>query len=143
MKVKRESWEGLASALRGRREELGETAASIAKKCGFSRSYYSQIERGEIRNPTLETTDRVLRALGLDLILGGSREEANATTLAYESPFSSQGRTNGDDPPRAESAIELLQRTLTDQSIPLNQRKLLEHQVAALVRLVRQQIHGS
>lgn len=139
MKVRKDSWEGLASAIRARRNELGETAASVASRCGMSRSYFSQIERGEIQNPTLETTDRVLRALGLDLILGRTHAQGKSAVLAYESPFTL--RKDSEEGGRMEtmSATTLLQRTLKDARIPLAQRKLLEGQIAALVWVVRKQ----
>jgi len=138
MEVAREAWESLIRTIRARREELGETAASIARKCGMARSYYSQIERGEILNPRLETADRVLRALGLDLTLGATRKSARPNSLTYESPFIVGAKGEARDKEEPKSAIALLREALTDDSIPLPQRQILERQVAALVRVVRQ-----
>ena len=106
----------------------------------MARSYYSQIERGEILNPRLETADRVLRALGLDLTLGATPAVQSPTSLAYESPFALEKTGSAASSAPDTSAIRLLQLTLTDTRIPLSERKLLEEQVAALVRIVRNRV---
>ena len=140
MKVRKDAWEGFAEAVRTRRRELGLTAASVAKQCGMSRSYFSQIERGEIRNPTLETTDRILRALGLDLVLGQPEPGQPPVALVYESPFSLDQSSEEVERVQTRSALALLRQTLRDERIPVAQRKLLEQQVAALVWVVRRQV---
>ena len=140
MKVRKDAWEGLAEAIRTRRRELGVTAASVAKQCGMSRSYFSQIERGEIRNPTLETADRILRALGLDLVLGEPEPDKPPVALAYESPFSLDQSAEEVERVQTRSALALLRQTLRDDRIPVTHRKLLEQQVAALVWIVRRQV---
>jgi len=102
----------------------------------MARSYYSQIERGEILNPRLETADRVLRALGLDLTLGATPDQTSPTSLAYVSPFEIKEEAEADDSRAAHSAIRLLQQVLTDERISLEMRKLLEDQVVALIQVL-------
>ena len=83
----------------------------------------------------------MLRALGLDLVLGGCQPTQASGVLAYESPFSLATDPDDADPSEDISAIALLQRTVADEGIPLAQRKLLEQQVAALVWVVRGQAY--
>jgi|GEM_PF-1938656 len=102
----------------------------------MARSYYSQIERGEILNPRLETADRVLRALGLDLTLGAVPSNRSATSLAYDSPFSIESSGMGARSAQSSSAIRMLQDALKNDDIPPFQKRLLEQQVRALVAVV-------
>jgi transcriptional regulator with XRE-family HTH domain len=49
----------LARLLRGRREQLGMTLRQMEERVGLSNPYLCQLERGQVRNPT------VLKALAL------------------------------------------------------------------------------
>ena len=52
--------------VRERREELRISQDALADKSGFDRTYISGIERGR-RNPSLQTIERLAKALDLNL----------------------------------------------------------------------------
>ena len=52
--------------LRELRTEAGLSQEAFADKCGLHRTYIGSIERGE-KNITIETADKIAKALGLSL----------------------------------------------------------------------------
>ena len=52
--------------VRRRRSEAGFSQEEFALRCGLHRTYLGSIERGE-RNVTIQTTDKLARALGTTL----------------------------------------------------------------------------
>jgi DNA-binding XRE family transcriptional regulator/predicted RNase H-like HicB family nuclease len=62
---------GLAAALQVRwaRSDAGLTQGALGKKAGVSQQQIAKLEDPDV-NPSLETLDKVARALGLDLTVG-------------------------------------------------------------------------
>ena len=56
----------LCNELKKRREELGMRLFDVAKMTGVSTSYLSQLERGKIGCPSVNTAEHIERALRLD-----------------------------------------------------------------------------
>ncbi len=54
----------IGKKLKDARKKIGLTQEDVAKKADISINYYARIERDE-ENPTLETLERVLKALKL------------------------------------------------------------------------------
>lgn len=54
----------IGKKLKEARKKIGLTQVDVAKKSNISVNYYARIERDE-ENPTLETLERVLKALKL------------------------------------------------------------------------------
>lgn len=54
----------IGKKLKEARKKIGLTQENVAKKADISINYYARIERDE-ENPTLETLERVLKALKL------------------------------------------------------------------------------
>ena len=54
----------IGKKLKEARKKIGLTQMDVAKKSNISVNYYARIERDE-ENPTLETLERVLKALKL------------------------------------------------------------------------------
>lgn len=54
----------IGKKLKAARKKIGLTQEDVAKKADISINYYARIERDE-ENPTLETLERVLKALKL------------------------------------------------------------------------------
>ncbi len=54
----------IGKKLKGTRKKLGLKQSDVAEKADISVNYYARIERNE-ENPTLETLERVLKALKL------------------------------------------------------------------------------
>lgn len=52
----------IGKKLKAARRELGLKQADVAEKADISANYYARIERDE-ENPTLETMERILKAL--------------------------------------------------------------------------------
>ncbi|KAK44906.1 DNA-binding protein [Caballeronia jiangsuensis] len=57
--------ERLAKNLRSAREDQALSQEALSDKCGFHRSYISQVERG-VTNITIDNVQRIAEALGLD-----------------------------------------------------------------------------
>ena len=140
MKVKLESSKELGATLRKLRQECGKTLSQVAKDSGISKSYLSQIERGGVRNPTVELLGRVSRALGVDLVIQGARERNPLGSLAYESPFTLGGSEEHLEEKTA--VVKLVAEALEDPKIPDSYKRLLAKQIEALVETVREQPHG-
>lgn len=54
----------IGKKLKDARKKLGLKQSDVAEKAGISVNYYARIERNE-ENPTIETFERVLKALKL------------------------------------------------------------------------------
>jgi len=71
----------LASAVRGRRRDLGLSQSELAKKAGVSRKWISELEAGKSR-VELGLVIRVLERLGLTLVVEGTaRMRRSGTTI--------------------------------------------------------------
>lgn len=138
MRTKLVASDELGPAIRKRREELQMTAAAVAQKCGMSKSYLCQIERGDVSNPTVETLARITDALGIDLVVKGSNDPTPMSALAYGSPLSLSYETESEEEELASATARKLQRVLNDQSIPQEQRTLLRKQITALIETVEE-----
>jgi transcriptional regulator with XRE-family HTH domain len=66
----------LATALRKQRQAAGLTLKQLSQQCGLSISYLSDLERS-IRDPRLETLERIGDVYGLELYIGWRRKEGN------------------------------------------------------------------
>jgi HTH-type transcriptional regulator / antitoxin HipB len=79
--VKIKSTRNLASAVRGRRQDLGLTQAELAMRAGVSRKWVYEFEAGK---PTAELRliMRVLDVLGLTLELGYQGDARSNPTVA-------------------------------------------------------------
>ena len=113
------------------------TAGEVAKRCGMSKSYLCQIERGDVSNPTVETLARITDALGIDLVLTGTGALPELGSLTYSSPVTVSGVDDSMDEGFAHEAARLVLRTLRDEGIPYSQRNLLKRQIVALVETVK------
>jgi transcriptional regulator with XRE-family HTH domain len=60
-------WQEFGERVRQLREEKGLTREALAEKCGLSAVYLKKLEAGERLTPTLQTLDRIARALGATL----------------------------------------------------------------------------
>lgn len=47
------------------REERGITQVELAKMCGVQQATISDIERGHVKSPSVDTAQRIARALGV------------------------------------------------------------------------------
>ncbi len=137
MKVKLESSKELGATLRKLRQECGKTLSQVAKDSGISKSYLSQIERGGVRNPTVELLGRIAKALGVDLVIQGARERNPLGSLAYESPFTLGVSEEHLDEKTA--VVKLVAEALEDPKIPDSYKRLLAKQIEALVKAVREE----
>jgi transcriptional regulator with XRE-family HTH domain len=57
--------ERLATRVRARRAQLKMSQETLSAKCGFHRTYVSQVERG-VTNISLDNLERIAHALGVD-----------------------------------------------------------------------------
>jgi transcriptional regulator with XRE-family HTH domain len=57
----------IAMTIKEIREEKGITQIELAKLCGVQQATISDIERGKIKSPSVETAQRIARALGVTL----------------------------------------------------------------------------
>jgi len=57
----------LQQRIKADRESRNQTQEQYAKEVGISKTYLSEIERGN-RKPTLETVNKLLKALGVDSV---------------------------------------------------------------------------
>jgi len=88
MKLKREGSAELGARIRQKRQESGRTLTAVAEQTGISQSYLSQIERGDVTNPTIEVVFRILEALDQNLLLEASTTRAQpGSDSVYHSPF--------------------------------------------------------
>jgi len=64
----------IGDILRAEREKLGLSQEQVAERAGVDRTYISILERG-LKSPTLETFERVCRALNTlpEHVIGSSR----------------------------------------------------------------------
>jgi len=136
MKHKRDAWNGLGDALRKRRVELGRTATDVASEARMARSYLSQIERGEVANPTIETLARITRALGVDLVVKGKQTPAPIDALCYASPLLSDESEEMQGDEEARGVARQVREALNASEIPEAHRRILRNQVKALVEAV-------
>ena len=136
MKVRLQGSEELGSTIRNIRNELGKTLSEVAESTGISKSYLSQIESGKVANPTVELLGRVVKALGVDLIIQGSPAEVS-DSLAYQSGFTLEG---ANEEGTKKSAVELVVSTLRDPEIPDQYKRLLERQITALIYTLKEEL---
>ena len=97
----------------------------------------SEIERGTVTNPTIETLFRILETLRLDLTLEGTRKSPESAALVYRSPFTLDELSKKEPEYTGESVVPLLQETLKDPNIPVEYRRLLATQVQGLAKAVK------
>jgi transcriptional regulator with XRE-family HTH domain len=60
-------WQEFGERVRQLREAQNLTREALAEKCGLSAVYLKKLEAGERLTPTLQTLDRIARALGATL----------------------------------------------------------------------------
>ncbi len=142
MKVSREGSEQLGASIRQRRHETGKTMSQVARETGISQPYLSQIERGEVTNPTVETVFRILEALDQDLLLRGSRRPTPQITSVYLSPFTLEELTKTGEEYSGQSVVRQVQEILKDPQLPIQQRRLLGKQIASLVKVVKEEVQS-
>ncbi len=74
---------GLGRTIRAQREEMGLSQARLAVAAGLSQGYLSQIENGEVSNPSAAVLFRLAQALHVDprdlLQAAGYRQEPAST----------------------------------------------------------------
>jgi len=128
----------LGPNLRAARKSLGMSLSDVAKEVGTSKSYLSQLERGLICNPNAEMLQRVCLALGVEVVFGHPAPIRSQSRLAYASPIAFDGPSSPHENSSGNSAVNLLKKALSNSSIPLTTRQLLERQVQALVHAVLQ-----
>ena len=58
----------IRNLLLGKRKSLNLTQEAVAEHCGFSREYYTMIERG-VRTPTPQNAKKIANVLGFDWTL--------------------------------------------------------------------------
>lgn len=61
------NYELIGQSLRARRKELRLTQTALANKIGVARSYISEIENGNIKNPSLNKIEAIANELGIDI----------------------------------------------------------------------------
>jgi len=127
----------LGPGLRRTRLGLGKTLAEVAAEVGTSKSYLSQLERGVIVNPKSDMLQRICLALGIEVAFGVSDRPRPGAALAYEPPILLDGPISVAEDAPDDSAVGVLKSALSDSRIPLSDRQLLERQIRALVRAVR------
>ena len=143
MKLRREGSAGLGAAIREKRHGVGKTLTEIAELTGISQSYLSQIERGEVTNPTIEVLFRILSALGENLLLEVGPAEGTSTDgsgTVYHSPFTLKELASLGDEYTGQDIVRLVQDVLKDAEMPLQQRKLLARQIEGLIGATRDEI---
>lgn len=61
------------------RIKLGLKAQEVAKKCELSYTYYSKLENGRAKNPSMETMRKISKALGISVqeLFFSDEEEEN------------------------------------------------------------------
>jgi len=140
MKLRREGSAGLGAAIREKRHAAGKTLTEVADITGISQSYLSQIERGEVTNPTIEVLFRILSALGENLLLEARPPEGAPTDgsgTVYHSPFTLEELASLGDEYSGQDVVRLVQDALKDPEIPVRERKLLARQIASIVETTR------
>jgi transcriptional regulator with XRE-family HTH domain len=60
-------WQEFGERVRQLREKKGLTREGLAEQCGLSAVYLKKLEAGDRLTPTLQTLDRIARALGATL----------------------------------------------------------------------------
>jgi len=128
----------LGSSLRAARKNLGKSLSEVAAEVGTSKSYLSQLERGLISNPKAEMLQRICLALGVEVVFGQPDKPEDPSTMAYSKPIGFEEPSATAQGKFESAAVNSLKRALSDATIPLRTRKLLERQVRALVDAVRQ-----
>jgi len=128
----------LGSSLRTARRNLGKSLSEVASEVGTSKSYLSQLERGLITNPKAGMLQRICLALGVEVVFGCPEKDETALALGYASPLGFEEPSAAAQDGAESGAVNTLKRALSDATIPLKTRKLLERQVRALVETVRQ-----
>ncbi len=61
------SWQEFGERIRTLREKQGLSREALATKCGLSAIYIKKLEAGDRLTPTLQTLDRIARALSATL----------------------------------------------------------------------------
>ena len=143
MKLRREGSAGLGAAIREKRHGVGKTLTEIAELTGISQSYLSQIERGEVTNPTIEVLFRILLALGENLLLEVRQPEdalSNGDRTVYHSPFALDDLAGTEEEYSGQQVVRLVGEVLKDVRIPVDQRQLLGRQIESLARITREAI---
>jgi transcriptional regulator with XRE-family HTH domain len=81
---------GLGSKIRGLREEIGMSQAHLASQAELSQGYLSQIENGEVQNPSASVLFRLAQSLHVDpralLEAAGYKEGLGANGGEFETP---------------------------------------------------------
>lgn len=81
---------GLGSKIRGLREEIGMSQAHLASQAELSQGYLSQIENGEVHNPSASVLFRLAQALHVDprclLEAAGYKHGLGANGGEFETP---------------------------------------------------------
>ncbi|WP_421118587.1 helix-turn-helix domain-containing protein [Aquihabitans daechungensis] len=99
--------------LRGARQRLGLTLKDVSEKSGSSIAYLSDLERGLLKNPTLDTLTGLASALGVSLneLLGVDESEAGDTYPAALERFA--------DLPQflAETKLEAKRRKISEDDL--------------------------
>ena len=140
MKLRREGSAGLGAAIREKRRDAGKTLMEMSSLTGISQSYLSQIERGDVTNPTIEVLFRILSALGENLLLEARPTEATPTDgsgTVYHSPFTLEELASLGDEYSGQDVVRLIQDALKDPELSLQHRRLLARQIEGLVRTTR------
>jgi len=143
MKLRREGSAGLGAAIREKRRDAGKTLMEMSNLTGVSQSYLSQIERGDVTNPTIEVLFRILSALGENLLLEARPPEDTSTDgsgAVYHSPFTLEELASLGDEYSGQDVVRLVQDVLKDHEIPLRQRKLLARQIASMIKATREEL---
>jgi len=143
MKLRRQGSAGLGPTIREKRHEAGKTLTEVAGLTGISQSYLSQIERGEVTNPTIEVLYRILAALGQNLVLETTPPEpvtTGAPSTVYHSPFTLEELAALRDEYAGQDVVRLVQDVLKDPDLTLSERRLLARQIEGLVEVTRREI---
>jgi len=143
MKFRREGSAGLGATIREKRQEAGKTLTEVGQLTGISQSYLSQIERGEVTNPTIEVLYRILAALGQNLVLETTPPERlprGAGNTVYHSPFTLEELASLGEEYAGQDVVRLVQDVLKDPEIPIQQRRLLGKQIEGLVEVTRDEV---
>ena len=143
MKLRREGSAGLGATIREKRHEAGKTLTDVARLTGISQSYLSQIERGEVTNPTIEVLYRIIAALGQNLVLEATPSEPverGGPSAVYHSPFTLEELSSLGDEYAGQDVVRLVQDALKDPEIPTQQRMLLAKQIEGLLTATKTEI---